>query len=65
MCFLHHLEKPFEHLFEFYDGKTTGPNTYSGPIVKLIEGDNVHDRAVVEFEKIENPDLLEKILKIR
>ena len=39
VCFLHHLEKPYEHLFIHFDGKTTGPYTYSGPIGKQIEGD--------------------------
>ena len=58
VCFLHHLEKPFEHLFEYYDGKSAGPDTWSGPIGKLIEGDEVHEREVVNFDVIENQELL-------
>ena len=38
-CMLHHMEKPYEHLHEYYDGVTTVPATFSGPIGNAIEGD--------------------------
>ncbi|GBP51796.1 Fatty acid synthase [Eumeta japonica] len=48
------------HLFDYLDGKTSGPSTYNGPIGKLL--DKCETRAVVEFESIPGPDLL-KYLK--
>ena len=38
VCLLHENELPFRHLFEKIDGKTTGPDSYSGPIGKQISG---------------------------
>ena len=64
VCLNHHLEKPFEHLFEYYDGKSSGPKTYVGPIGKEIEGDDLHKRDIVNFEVISNPDLLSRIQEI-
>ena len=39
VCFLHHLELPLRKLFEFYDGSTTGPSGFSGPVGKLLATD--------------------------
>ena len=60
VCFLHHTEKPFAALFKHYDGKTTGPNSFSGPIGSEITED-VWKLEVVEFERLENPTLSEAI----
>ena len=56
----HHLEKPYEHLHDHYDGSTTGPQTYSGPHGKAIEED-VWKEEPVDFEPVPNPELLEQI----
>ncbi|KAK4881795.1 hypothetical protein RN001_005114 [Aquatica leii] len=51
ICLLHLNELPLRHLFAKLDGTTTGPNTYSGAIGKLL--DDCEKRSVVVFEKIE------------
>ena len=56
-CMLHHIEKPYEHLHEHYDGVTTGPATFSGPIGKAIEGE-VWKQEVGNFIPVLNPELL-------
>ena len=35
-CRLNHVEKPFEHLFTFHNGKTKDPKSFKGPIGKAI-----------------------------
>ncbi|CAG9791202.1 unnamed protein product [Diatraea saccharalis] len=50
VCMLHLNELPLRHLFDYMDGKTSGPSTYNGPIGKLL--DKSETRAVVEFESI-------------
>lgn len=50
ICMLHLNELPLRHLFDYLDGKTSGPSTYNGPIGKLL--DKCETRAVVEFESI-------------
>ena len=62
-CMFHHLEKPYEHLHDHYDGSTTGPQTYSGPHGKAIEED-VWKEEPVDFEPVPNPELLEQIRNI-
>ena len=57
VCFLHHLELPFGKVFEFYDGPTTGPESFSGPIGKTIMTD-IWKLPVVNFAVIENQALL-------
>jgi hypothetical protein len=59
-CMLHHIEKPYEHLHEHYDGVTTGPASYSGPLGKAIEED-VWKLEVGNFIPILNPELLNMI----
>ena len=59
-CMHHHLEKPYEHLHNHYDGVTTGPATFSGPLGKSIEKD-VWKEEVVNFTPILNPELLKMI----
>ena len=39
ICLLHFNELPFQHLFEFYFGKTTGPRTFGGEFGKKITKD--------------------------
>ena len=51
-CFLHHNGKPFEHLFHFHDGKTTGMKSYEGPIGKATKGDNLHKEKVAKFKPV-------------
>ena len=62
-CMLHHVEKPYEHLHEYYDGVTTGPATFSGPIGIAIEGD-VWKLEVGNFIPVLNPLLLTVIREI-
>ena len=38
VCLLHQNELPFRHLFEKIDGKAVGPETFTGPVGKLISG---------------------------
>src|SRR5258705_2317102 len=38
VCLLHFNELPFRSLFEFIDGATSGPNTYTGPIGSKLKG---------------------------
>lgn len=37
ICQLHANELPLRHLFEFIDGSTSGPRSYSGPIGKVLK----------------------------
>ena len=62
-CMLHHMEKPYEHLHEYYDGVTTGPATFSGPIGNAIEGD-VWKLEVGNFIPVLNPELLTVIREL-
>ena len=62
-CMFHHLEKPYEHLHDYYDGNTTGPATYSGPLGKAIEEDVWKDQPV-EFEPVPNLELKNMISNI-
>ena len=62
-CITHHAEKPFEHLFHQYDGKTTGPDTWSGPLGQELKLD-IWERDIVEFEPMSNPILLQTILEM-
>ncbi|KAH9628577.1 hypothetical protein HF086_010311 [Spodoptera exigua] len=57
ICLLHLNELPLRHLFAKLDGTTTGPNTYSGAIGKLL--DDCEKRPVVVFGRIEGmlPDI--------
>ncbi|CAG4961116.1 unnamed protein product [Colias eurytheme] len=57
ICLLHLNELPLRHLFAKLDGTTTGPNTYSGAIGKLL--DDCEKRPVIVFERIEGmlPDI--------
>ena len=60
ICFNHHAELPFNKLFVHYDGPTTGPSSFEGPIGKEIQED-VWLLPVVDFVRIENPVLLSVI----
>ena len=51
VCLLHHCELPLRKMFEVVDGQTTGPNTFCGPIGKMISA-NVWEEALVEFEPL-------------
>lgn len=52
ICLLHANELPLRHLIEQFDGKTTGPNSWSGPVGQAITQD-VWEKEIVQFEKIE------------
>ena len=54
------LGKEFEKLFIHYDGPTDGPDTFSGPIGRKIDGD-IHKLPVVDFVVVENTDVLDII----
>ena len=60
ICFHHHAERPFASLFEHYDGPTTGPRSFKGPIGQSITKD-VWVQEVRDFEAFENPQLLSAI----
>lgn len=51
ICLLHFNELPFRHLFEHLDGKTTGPNSFSGPIGKSLS--NCVSLQIANFQKID------------
>lgn len=53
ICLLHFNELPFRHLFQYLDGKSTGPNSLKGPIgEKLIKCETL---PVVQFKAIDCP----------
>ena len=51
VCLLHLNEQPFRHLFDAFDGKTTGPTTFAGEIGKRIKK-KVHQLRPVAFQAI-------------
>ena len=38
MCLLHTNELPLRHVFGALDGSTSGPDTFVGPIGKILHG---------------------------
>ena len=52
ICQLHANELPLRHLFQHLDGKTSGPNGFSGSIGKQLE--ICHKLPVVEFVRIKS-----------
>lgn len=50
ICILHTNELPLRHLFETLDGRTTGPETYQGPIGKLLS--NCETMPVAKFSPV-------------
>lgn len=50
ICLLHCNELPLRHLFLKLDGRTVGPNAFSGPLGKQLQ--NCETLPVVSFEKI-------------
>ncbi|GBM73269.1 hypothetical protein AVEN_158628-1 [Araneus ventricosus] len=51
MCLLHFNELPFKHLFEYLDGETTGPESFSGKIGE--QQPNCEKLPIINFEAIE------------
>lgn len=51
ICLLHFNELPLRHIFEYLDGKTTGPTSFSGPIGKILS--DCENLQIVKFEKID------------
>ena len=59
-CLNHSIQRPVAKLFEHYDGKTTGPDSWSGEIGKVIITE-VSQLPVVAFEPVTNLELSEAI----
>lgn len=55
ICLLHSNELPLRHLFRYLDGKTSGPQCYSGYVGKLLE--QCDKMPVLDFQQIECDDL--------
>ena len=55
ICLIHGNELPFCGLFQLHDGKTSGPNSFKGPLGKQLE-DNLTKFPPVKFARIKNKD---------
>ena len=55
VCLLHTIELPLRHIFEYFDGKTSGPISFSGPIGKLLKGKLSH-MSVINFDPIRSDE---------
>lgn len=51
VCLLHFNELPFRHLFQYLDGKSTGPKSLRGPIGEKLSG--CEKRPVIAFKSID------------
>ena len=61
VCYLHHLEKLFEHVFNYYGGLTTGPCSLTPYWNSLIVGD-IHENEInKDFKVMPNEWLLSLI----
>lgn len=62
ICLFHYNELPFRHLFDFLDGKSSGPSSLKGPIGQNLIG--CEKLTVVGFKSIdcEIPDIDRKVL---
>ena len=54
ICLLHLNELPLRHVFQNLDGVTSGPDSFSGPIGRQLNG-AVSEWKVVTFKSIPNP----------
>lgn len=59
VCQLHGIELVLRHLFEHFDGKKTGPVSFSGLISKLLV--TCQDQPVVQFNPVSLEDSLSEI----
>jgi hypothetical protein len=64
VCMLHHCEKLFEKLFYLHDGVTAGPDVFTGPLGTELVARQVHTREIIEFQTLDNPDLLATIQSV-
>ena len=55
-CITHGLEKFFSHVFVYYAGPTTGPESWSGDEAKILQG-SIWDLQVEAFEAMPSPVL--------
>ena len=55
ICLLHGNELPLRALFGHFDGKTSGPNSFKGPLGKSLEGDLTQPNTVC-FARIKHND---------
>ena len=65
ICQLHGNELPFRALFYFYDGKPTGPASWTGPIGQQIIN-NVSSLPITKFKSIpfdQFPDIPDEVVK--
>lgn len=62
VCLLHFNELPFRHLFQYLDGKSTGPNSLKGPIGEKLN--KCETLPVVQFKSIncQIPEIDSKLL---
>ena len=51
ICLLHCNELPFRHVFQALDGKTSSPDSFSGPVGKSLKG-CVSEWGIAEFVAI-------------
>ena len=56
ICLLHLNELPLRHVFQNLDGVTSGPDSFSGPIGRQLNG-AVSEWKVVKFKSIPNPKI--------
>ena len=54
ICLLHINELPLRHVFQNLDVVTSGPDSFSGPIGRQLNG-AVYEWKVVKFKSIPNP----------
>ena len=52
ICLLHGIDLPFRAAVKKYVGKTSGPNTFSGPLNDELHDPKLTDRPIVKFRKI-------------
>ena len=55
-CLLHTLELPYQAIMIHFDGTTSGPTSFEGPIGKMLQTD-VWKLKVFSFKPIQGPDL--------
>ena len=64
ICLLHGLELPFRALFKHYDGNTSGPHSFKGPIGRELSED-LTKKPIVKFARVKNdsfPKLSDEVL---
>lgn len=53
ICSLHINELPLRHYFSYFDGPTTGPKSFSGPLgLQIMKKEEINSMAIQNFKKI-------------